>query len=155
MPARALTANETAQKGRINGGGKMGHFLCTGRDGVIRAFRYVYEEELNGTHSFMAYSVPPPVDGTAFEATFTDIDADTVRQTMIVHHGHLSYREKGIPDSLLPIAAAKLGKMVVSSPSVAPGGGVFRTVDATAMWNRLVARGIASYDQATDIYTLA
>ena len=133
----------------------MSHFLCIGRDGVIRAFRYIYEEELDGTHSFMVYSVPPPADGSAFEAAFCAIDADTVRQTVIVHHGHPNYRAMGIPDSLLPIVAAKLGKTVVSSPSVAPGGGVFRTVNATTMWNRLIARGIASYDQATDIYTLA
>jgi hypothetical protein len=132
----------------------MPNFLCTGRDGVIRAFRYVYDLDLDGNHNFLVYSIPPPANGAAYEAAFAPLDAQTVRQIAMHHHGHANYSEKGIPDALLPIVAAKLGLTVVSSPSFQAGGGVFRTPDATKVWNRLVARGIAMFDQATDVFTL-
>jgi hypothetical protein len=123
----------------------MSGFLCTGRDGVIRPFRYIYSEELNGTYTFLVYSIPPHPQGDFLQATFTPIDPQTVRQTEMHAPPGPTYRARGIPDSLLPIAAAKLGRTIVSSPSFQAGGGVFRMPDATKVWDRLVARGIATY----------
>lgn len=132
----------------------MPQFLCRDRFGQERVFRYESQTDPSGTVDFQVYSVPPPMSGDFFECSFTPLNPTTVRQTMIDHHGHPNYAGMGIPDSLLPIAAAKIGKTIVSSPGLAPGGGVWRTPFATKMWNRLVAKQLATYDPVADVFRL-
>jgi hypothetical protein len=80
------------------------------------------------------------------------LDDATVRQVMLAHHDNPAYAAMGIPDALIPIVAAVLAKTVVSSPTTADDTGVYRTEAATKVWDRLVGKGLADYDDAADVY---
>ncbi len=97
-------------------------------------------------------TVPPQPDGEAFDLSVTALDDATVRQTMLAHHGNPAYAAMGIPDALIPVVAAVLGKKVVSSPTTVDDTGVYRTQAATKVWDRLLGKGLASYDPDADVY---
>ena len=93
----------------------------------------------------------PPSNET-FEITFTPIDDSTVRQTSIFHHYEPAYMGKGIPDAILPVVKALLGKEVESSPPNGIEGGVSRSRDAEKMWRRLSEKRIAEYVERWRVY---
>jgi hypothetical protein len=126
---------------------------CTGRDGVTREFEYSYAfDELDQVWHFVVEAVPRPLSNVTFEMTFTPIDDNTVRQTSIFHHHESAYMAKGIPDAILPIVKALLGKEVESSPPEGVERGVFRSRDAEKMWRRLSEKGIAEYVESRRVY---
>lgn len=65
-------------------------------------------------------------------------------------------RGVGVAPALFRLAQQQVNGGVIRSASNNEGQGVnqFRWPDATAMWNRMVARGEATYDQNADRYTL-
>jgi hypothetical protein len=71
---------------------------------------------------------------------------------MLAHHDNPAYVAMGIPDALIPVVAEVLHKTVVSSPTTADDTGVYRTEAATKVWERLVGKGLASYDIEADVY---
>lgn len=127
--------------------------ICAGRDGVERAFEHRFEkDQFDETWHFCAQTVPPQFDGAAFDLSVTALDGARVRQVILAHHDNPAYATMGIPDALIPVVAAALGKKVVSSPTTADDAGVYRTVAATKVWDRLVAKGVATFDPAADVY---
>jgi hypothetical protein len=127
--------------------------LCTGRDGIERTFEYSFEkDQFEETWHFRVQTIPPQPDGEAFDLSVTALDDAAVRQVMLAHHDNPAFAAKGIPDALIAVVAAVLGKKVVSSPTTADDTGVYRTVAATKVWDRLLAKGVASYDAETDVY---
>lgn len=103
--------------------------------------------------TFIVTNIPPLPTGDFFQLTVEHINAVHVRIVMLNHYFVPAYVSKGIPDALLPIASQVLGKTVQSSPT-SGAGAVYRTPAATKMWKRLEAKGMATYDPQTDIYTL-
>ncbi len=127
---------------------------CTGRDGVARTFEYTHEkDQFEETWHFRVQTVPPQPDGEAFDLSVMNLSDTTVRQVMLAHHENPAYTAMGIPDALIPVVAELLGRTVVSSPTTADDTGVYRTVAATKVWDRLVGKGLASYDADADVYT--
>jgi hypothetical protein len=127
--------------------------LYTGRDGVERGFEYgVEKDQFEETWHFRVQTVPPQPDGEAFDLSVAALDEATVRQVMLAHHNNTAYAAMGIPDALIPVVAAVLGKKVVSSPTTADDAGVYRTVAATKVWDRLVQKGVATFHAGADIY---
>lgn len=128
---------------------------CVGNDNVSRNFNYTPSYDLlNGKTAFNVTSIPPAPGGGFFELCVQDQDADTVRVVMIHHHNLPEYIGKGIPDVLLCAVKSLLGKDVQSSRTQGTGADEYRTPEATRMWNRLVKKCIATYDEVADVYRL-
>lgn len=129
---------------------------CTDASGQVRTFNWTYiPDQTEPQHSFRVETIPPLASGDVFELTFTDLDPVTVRQTWIgVSHpmADQSYRAKGIPDAMLPVIKQQLARDVQSSPAQAVGTGIYRTVEVEKMWQRLVAKNLAVYDQNLGVY---
>lgn len=124
---------------------------CVGKDGQERTFFYTYEPaELGESHTFWVETDPLPANGNRFEMGFKDLKHDTVRVTIAEHHNEPAYASMGIPEALIPVAAAVLQKHITSSPSTATETDVYRVKQATAYWKR--TKG-ATYDEKTDIFT--
>jgi predicted acylesterase/phospholipase RssA len=131
----------------------MALLLCTGRDGIERTFDYGFEkDQFEETWHFRVQTVPPQPNAEAFDLSVTALDDATLRQIMLAHHNNPVYAAMGIPDALIPVVAAVLGKKVVSSPTTADDAGVYRTESATKVWDRLRDKGHARYDSDTDVY---
>lgn len=127
-------------------------FQCVDKHGNQRGFEYTIV--LNGNEvTFRVTNIPPLPTGEFFDLKVEHIDAAHVRIVMLHHHYEPAYVGKGIPDALLPIASRELGKAVQSSPT-SSAGAIYRTDAATRMWKRLEAKGMATYDSQTDVYTL-
>lgn len=94
--------------------------------------------------------------GKSFELTvaLNDDCPDTVRIVMMHHYGQEEYSAKGIPDSLLPVVKRALRMSVESSPRHGTTNDVYRTDAATAVWERLLDNGLATYDAQRDVYVL-
>src|SRR4051812_17394776 len=107
---------------------------CFGADGQSRTFNYTHSfNQLDKKWEFLVHTIPPPASGEFFQLSLTAVDPQTVRITEIDAHDKSLYGAKGIPDALLPAAAAVLKKTIVSSPTTG-GAGVSRNSDATKMW---------------------
>ena len=134
----------------------MATLACTGRDNVVRTFEFRYgQEPLSGEWSFKVTTIPPPPHSKFFEMTLAPIGAQTLRVVMLNHFKFPPYVAMGIPEALLSAAKALLGQDIESSPSSGTQGGIYRTPDATKVWERLRQRGLATYDASRDVYTLA
>lgn len=98
-------------------------------------------------------SIPQPDDGEFFELRLKP-SIQGVLQVVGIYAHKERYRRKGIPDALLPRMCKILRCRVRSSPTAGEGEtqDQWRTPDATAMWNRLVSHGLASYDVSSDLY---
>lgn len=131
----------------------MPSFVCVGRDGMERQFEYkALEQSSSGEWRYIVTTIPPLSSGEFFELTVTELDGQTVRVVMMDHHNVLEYVAMGIPEALLPVAKAELGKIVQSSPTRGETADVRRSLPATKVWERLVASGSATYDSENDIY---
>jgi hypothetical protein len=127
---------------------------CIDKAGNATAFEYWFSEDtLRGEWQFFVAEEPPRSTAEPFELAVKEIDATTVQVVMMNNHGRPCYVGKGIPDALLPVVKLEVQKDVQSSPT-AGGGNTYRTPAATKVWKRLVAKGIATYDVVTDIFTL-
>ncbi|MGX0136290.1 hypothetical protein [Cupriavidus metallidurans] len=127
-------------------------FQCVDKHGNQRGFEYKIVRNGNEV-TFRVTNIPPLPTGDFFDLKVEHIDATHVRIVMLHHYYVPAYAGKGIPDALLPIVSQELGKTVQSSPT-SGAGAVYRTEAATSMWKRLEAKGMATYDQQMDIYTL-
>ena len=131
----------------------MPQIQCVGADGVERTLEYVVEEDtLDHVWRCRVVAVPPVAGAPAFEMTFRPLGENSVRQIGIFNHQVPAHSAKGIPDAVLPAVANAIHKRIVSSPLQSAGMGVYRTVDAEKMWARLHAKGIAQFDDATNLY---
>lgn len=128
--------------------------VCIDKAGNAKTFEYWFSEDaLRSEWQFFVAETSPRTTDQPFELAVKEIDDATVRVVMISNHGRPCYASKGIPDALLATVKVELQRAVQSSPA-AGGGNVFRTPAATKVWERLVGKGLATYDDATDIFTL-
>ena len=117
---------------------------------MIRVFHVDIDEDEVSGDEFLYVRVLPPSDedvGHWFDLTLQRVSAQAYRIGTI-DGNRTEYGGKGIPDALLPELANRLGVDIWSSlqwndadPSER------RTGDADKMWNRLVAKGLATYDR--------
>jgi hypothetical protein len=127
---------------------------CIGQDGVEGTFDYTYwKDQFDEKWHFHVQTVPPQPNGEAYDQSLMAVDHDTVRQITMDRHNHAAYRATGITETMIAVAAHVLGKKVVSSPTTAADTSVYRTPEATKVWKRLQNKGLATYDEATDVYT--
>ncbi len=128
-------------------------FHAVGADGLTRPFRAdFFEDRSTGEVLIRASSVPPPVDGEAFELQLRPLQSGILRSAVIAHHDRPEYKRRGIPEVLIPLVARERKSTIQSSPT-SGGHGTFRTPDADKMWRRLVGLGLAQYDPARDVYS--
>lgn len=129
---------------------------CIDRHGACTFDVQMSKDQFADIWNFQVYSIPRRPDNDFFPMSLELQDDDTLKIIAIggnVNNGtHPEYSAKGIPCPLLDYAFANLNKTICSSPTNG-GAGVWRTPKATAMWDRMVASGNASYDANTDIYT--
>ena len=136
----------------------MNRLVCTRRDGTEETFAFTFSEIPLSDPIKWQFNVTtevPQSDGAFFELTVEEIDDRTVRIVMMNNYKKPAYLAKGIPDALIPAVRQALKRVgVESSPSNHPDGGIFRTKDATKVWKRLEAKGVAAFDSDRDIYRL-
>jgi hypothetical protein len=104
----------------------------------------------------MAQTIPGQSGREFFELRLEVVDPTTFKVVMMNHHEMDVYRAMGIPEALIELAAYQLGKRVVSSsnnPGFHSSHGERRTLAATKVWERLIARGLASYSSMADMYS--
>jgi hypothetical protein len=129
--------------------------VCVGKDLVSRTFVYIYEDRLDGDGwDIEVSSIPASASGVPYQCSLLHHDATTVRQAEMHNNGVPEVSGKGIPDALLPEMAVVLQRTIISSWNKGNPAGIFRTPDACKVWKRLQANGKATYDPATDIFTL-
>ena len=134
----------------------MGRITCVDADGNAETFRWKREgNNLNDEITFRVLHLnPSSATGSPFELTVKPKDSHTVQLIMITDNENPLYKAKGIPDVLLPTVKLVLARDVESSPGRGKTSDVYRTVKSTAMWNRLVAKGLAVYCSRRDTYRL-
>jgi hypothetical protein len=131
----------------------MFQFSCIGRDGVQRVFKYTLDKDLLSSQwNYRVTTDQPLSSGEFFELNLAELDEATVRVAWISHHNVEEYRMKGIPEEIIQIASKELGRTVQSSPEYGDTNDVRRSSEATKVWKRLVAQGIATHNESTDIY---
>lgn len=126
---------------------------CSDRKGQTASFAYTVTRDMSGTK--WDYRVRPfgaSADSEFFQLSVVELDADTVRVTMLANNNYAPVSGKGVPDALIPRIAVELGRRVQSSPPRGETGDVYRTDDATKMWKRLLAAGKSHFDADADIY---
>ncbi|MBU0522385.1 MAG: hypothetical protein KKC24_11480 [Gammaproteobacteria bacterium] len=130
----------------------MTEIICIGRDGQSRNYTYTITKNLQEDQwCYRFRSAPPPASGEAFEITVSLISDSEVRVIAMYNNGEGEYVAKGIPDVGIPLIASELEKTVCSSPNLCTDG-VFRTLQATKVWQRLVDKGQAIYSETEDVF---
>lgn len=132
---------------------------CVGKDGVEREFYYSTEEDtLDHVWMFRVYKNQNSEGDSGFEVKYKPISDFVWMQAGIYHHGNQEYSGKGIPEVIIPEVSRNRKVLIVSSPSQAQPTeyeeNIFRTPDATKMWQRLVNKEIAVYNSNADIFVL-
>lgn len=128
---------------------------CTDRHGHIESFNYDFEPDIDGQQwTFHVWEFGKELSDGFFELVATEVGPSEVRITMLHRFGNPRYSAKGIPDALIPEVHRVLEKGVQSSPGHGKTSDVYRTEDATKVWNRLVSAGLARHDKPTDVFHL-
>ena len=130
---------------------------CVGADGGNYEFLWrVTKDRFEEKWIFRVETDANMNTGKCFELTVVagNNDPDTVCIVMMHHYDQDEYRAKGIPDALIPVIKQELGLSVESSPRRGATTDVYRTDAATAVWDRLVRKGLASYAADRDVYVL-
>ena len=102
----------------------------------------------------VVYARPRPSSGEFYEARFEHASPGVLRQVVMSHHGQQEYMAKGIPEAVLLEMRRRFGCRIESSPSYDAGAGQFRGAPANRVWDRLVRRGLAVWDEQRAIYSL-
>lgn len=124
---------------------------CTDKKGNEKIFLLKCEHDsFLCEFTYHVYSDPLPISGEFFELSVKEVQGE-LQVISMFNHNEPEYKGKGIPDSLLMHIASQSGKRVRSSPTRAPGG-VYRTSDATKVWDRLVSKNLASFSEQEDVY---
>jgi len=123
---------------------------CIGKDEIEREYDLQIKESFEGYPQFIV--TDESIGNEFFELVLKPLDDDSYVVVMINAHG--VYGGCGIPDTLIPFAANHLSTKICSSPRMDEYGKNWRTPDATKMWDRLVAKGKAEYNNEADIYSV-
>src|ERR1043165_5130608 len=108
--------------------------------GETFSFDVISERGLKGWH-FEVWADPIPSSGEFFELDLIDQqETDSVRIDMIHNHGEAAYRDKCIPEALLPLARRISGRSKLVSSATRGVGTERREHPGQRMWCRLVAK---------------
>ena len=129
----------------------MAEISCIGRDGKSRYYTYTTTKDFQDQWCYKFRSIPPPESYEAFEITVSPVSDSEVRVIAMYNNGGSEYSAKGIPDAAIQLISSELQKTVCSSPNHCMNG-VFRTPQATKVWERLVEKGLAVYSETEDVY---
>lgn len=132
--------------------------ICTDSDGNENQFLYSIEESEENGHVKWIFSVmPADLQATDwYEFVVTKINDSTGKVTVMDNRNMIQYRGKGITEKLIDEASKVLDMTIISSTNVSVAKSLtteWRTKTATKIWERLKAKGTASHDEQTDIYT--
>lgn len=132
--------------------------ICTDSDGNENQFLYSIEEsEENGYVKWIFRVIPADMQAADwYEFAVTKIDESTGKVTVMDNRNMIQYRGKGITEKLIDEASEVLDMTIISSTNVSGAKSLeteWRTEPATKIWERLKAKGTASHDKQTDIYT--
>ncbi|MCO8250069.1 hypothetical protein [Comamonas thiooxydans] len=119
--------------------------ICIGIDQIKREFDicitvtedgYAYFEAYyeSKTYGFFELVLEPKLDGS-YMVKWMNADG---------------YRKFGIPEAIIPFAAAHLSTVIHSSPSY--DGNNYRIPEATKAWERIVKAGRAVYNREADTF---
>jgi hypothetical protein len=130
---------------------------CKGKDGTIVTFEYESEQKdfLDGTEwVFRIYPLDKRMPDF-FEFCITRIDEKTGKVTMMHHHNQSEYRAKGIPERMIEEAHKVLKLQIISSTNSKTHKVLvneYITESAKKVWERLVDRGKAFFDNQRKVY---
>lgn len=127
-----------------------------GRDGRKRNFLFDSPNKDDGPPARIQVKVRAELQGPSedfFELELVKESHGLLRIQTIHHHHAPHLKQMGIPEVLLPHLKKRFGMQIQSSPAAGPPG-VSRSPSATAMWERLSAASLATYDAQTDTYCL-
>lgn len=125
----------------------------TDRHGQSRNFTYMIKPQGSGWE----FMVEGAQSKNRFQMTVARSSDGTYRIDTITHNDEPDFMGAGIPDALIPVAAQQLRGTIRSStnkPESKEADNEWRSVPATKMWDRFVARSEATYDAERDIFTL-
>ena len=131
---------------------------CLGKDDVKTTFSYSIEEsEINGFKKWIFRIVPQNLEFTDwFEFSVVELGNGVGKVITMNTNFKKEYSAKGIPDKMIEEASNKLELNIISSTNKKAHkflDNEWRTEAASKVWNRLVTRGIAIYDEEKDLYT--
>jgi hypothetical protein len=132
--------------------------ICTDSEGNENQFLYSIEElEEDGHVKWIFKVMPADLQATDwYEFAVTKIDDSTGKVTLMNNRNMIQYKGKGITEKLIDEASKLLNMTIISSTSVSGAKSLateWRTEAATKIWERLKAKGAASHDKQSDIYT--
>lgn len=132
--------------------------ICIDKNGNENTFKYSLEEsEENGKKKWVFRVVPHNlIVQDWFEFSVTEVDENTGKITSMNNRKMTEYIAKGIPEKLIEEANSVLNLTINSSSNTEEFKAFpneWRSESATKVWERLLNRGEAEYDQQRDIYT--
>ncbi|MFZ3218421.1 MAG: hypothetical protein WA174_00225 [Rhodoferax sp.] len=131
---------------------------CVGQGAVSRSFNVrltKLEPEFEPVHwEVQLTRLAPDENEEPYELTLVEEDDDCARIDVIHNHSNPHFLKAGIPEVLLPAVASRIGRRIRSNSSIAVGN-IFRSENATRMWERLRSIGRATLDNETDFYWLS
>lgn len=132
--------------------------ICTDSEGNESRFLYsITESEEEGRVKWIFRVMPDNLDAMDwYEFAITIIDDSTGKVTVMDNRNMIQYRGKGITEKLIDESSRVLNITIISStnnPSAKSLETEWRTEPATKIWERLKAKGAASLNEQTDIYT--
>lgn len=131
---------------------------CVANDGTLNQFRYSVEESEEQGKVKWGFKVMP-FDLNAidwYEFSVAKIDDKTGKVVVMDNRNMTEYKGKGITEKMIAIANDILGIKIISStnnPKFKSLNPEWRTDAATIIWQRLIEKGAAEYDEEKDIYT--
>lgn len=132
--------------------------ICIDPDGNENRFLYsISESEEEGHVKWIFRIMPDNFNATDwYEFAVTIIDDSTGKVTLMDNRNMIQYRGKGITEKLIDESSKLLNVTIISSTNIPNAKSLateWRTDPATVIWERLKAKGAASHDEQTDIYT--
>jgi hypothetical protein len=133
---------------------------CVGRFGLVNDFLLQADAEIENykNHSnfiYRIYSKDKFDENVFFEITLSITDSNIAIITMMNHHQIPEFSQKGIPDFIIPWLYNK-HKLRIHSSTNCTSNKFFEEEKqeslATKVWDRLIGKGIASFDNTTNRY---
>ena len=121
---------------------------CLGKDGVIRKYKFYVEEQGNIRVNISTPDGKPKWGCIDFQ--FDYFDKNTLRVSNM-YIDNICYREKGIPEAIIINLSKILKKTIVSSTHFGDNGEHLHK-PAKKVWERLVSKGLAYYDDSIGRY---
>jgi hypothetical protein len=138
--------------------GSYTEIVCTDKNGNQNQFKYCRDKsEENGRIKWVFRVMPFDLNATDwFEFAITVISPTFGKVTLMNNRNMVQYRGKGITERMIQEAANVLGLTIISSTNIPQKKSLsteFRSSAADVIWERLKAKGHATYSQEDDIYT--